>query len=79
MVGGTPPTLAPMSWFCASRRHSAAWKARFLCWEYALTARSMPPIVTLAGTPGVTSGYGAHLKSLNRAGLSDFIPGYTNG
>ena len=24
MVGGVPPTVAPMSWFWASRRHSAA-------------------------------------------------------
>ena len=55
-MGGTPPTLALMIWFCWSRRHSAAWNARFLCCEYALTARSVPPIVTLAGTPGVTSG-----------------------
>ena len=55
-MGGTPPTLALMIWFCLSRRHSAAWKASALCVEYALTARSMPPIVTLAGTPGVTSG-----------------------
>ena len=75
MVGGTPPRLAPMIWFWGSRRHSAAWNASALCCEYALTARSMPPIVTLAGTPGVTSGYSAYLKSLNSFGLSSFMAG----
>ena len=74
-MGGTPPTVAPMSWFCSSRRQSAAWKASAGCWEYELTARSMPPIVTLAGTPGVTCGYSAHLKALNSFGLSVFMPG----
>ena len=71
--------LALMIWFCWSRRHSAAWKASALCREYALTARSVPPIVTFAGTPGMTSGKSAHLKVLNSFGLSAFMDGYTNG
>ena len=32
-------------------------------------------MVTRAGLPGMTLGYGAHLKTLNNLGLSVFIAG----
>src|SRR5512146_1366429 len=74
-VGGKPPSTAALSWFCLSRRHSAAWKARSGCGEYLLIARSIPPMVTCAGVFALTRGYRARLKCLNSCGLSAFIDG----
>ena len=69
-----------MIWFCLSRRHSAAWKASALCWEYALTARSVPPtIASLYNNPALFANYPFHadiLQELENASVRPKTPLY---
>ncbi len=61
--------------FCGLRRHWMAANACALCFENLPTARSMPPMVTCAGSPGFTVGYVVQRMFLKMSGTSALADG----